>query len=64
MKIESTRMPVQNQCEWKCQNNVGYTHFVWTNATCFMKKGAVSEKDAVLSNDPNMVCGINTLIQK
>jgi hypothetical protein len=29
-----------------------------------MKKGAVSEKDAVLSNDPNMVCGINTLIQK
>jgi len=57
-------MPVQNQCEWKCQNNVGCTHFVWTNATCFMKKGAVSEKDAVLSNDPNMVCGINTLIQK
>ena len=56
-------MPVQNQCEWKCQYNVGCTHFVWTNATCFMKNGTVSEKDAVISNDPNMVCGINTRIK-
>ena len=56
-------MPVTNQCQWKCQNNAGCTHFVWNNRTCFMKKGAISIKDAII-DDPNMVCGINALIKK
>lgn len=63
MKKERTRMPVTNQCQWKCQNNVGCTHFVWSNATCYMKKGAVTVKNAVVSSDPNMVCGINGLVK-
>ena len=63
MKKESTNMPVTNQCQWKCQNNAGCTHFVWNNRTCFMKKGAISIKDAII-DDPNMVCGINALIKK
>ena len=64
MKNEPTRMPVTNQCQWKCQNNAGCTHFVWSNSTCYLKKGQVSINDAVISNDLNTVCGINGLATK
>lgn len=59
-KNEPTRMPVTNQCQYKCQNNIGCTHFVWANQTCWLKKGPVSTSSAVKA-DPNMVCGINNL---
>lgn len=56
-RYELTKIPVNNQCEFKCIKNLECTHFLWNDGICWMKKGKVSTADAVKS-DPNMVCAI------
>jgi len=46
-----------NQCEGKCRKTTGCSHFVWNVGICYMKKGPVTENDAV-NADPNMVWAI------
>jgi hypothetical protein len=57
LKYELTKIPVNNQCEGKCRKTTGCSHFVWNEGICYMKKGPVTENDAV-NADPNMVCAI------
>lgn len=57
LKYELTKIPVNNQCEYKCGKTSGCTHYTWNDGVCYMKKGSVTKSDAVLSH-PNMVCGI------
>ncbi|CAF3409652.1 unnamed protein product [Rotaria sp. Silwood1] len=48
-------------CGSKCVETQGCTHFTWARhngGTCWMKTGAVCQKDAFATNDPTMVCGI------
>ncbi|UJR18907.1 hypothetical protein I4U23_022035 [Adineta vaga] len=58
--LSNVRIPGE-QCGGKCTRTPQCTHFVWTTSnggTCWMKKGAVSKKDAIATNDRNMVCGV------
>lgn len=53
-------------CSTKCRETSGCTHFSWTSyngGTCWMKKGTVSQSNAVPLNDPTSVCGIVTKTQ-
>ncbi|CAF0789787.1 unnamed protein product [Rotaria sordida] len=50
-------------CDGKSGKTQGCTHFIWTQwngGTCWMKKGPVSKADAFPTDDPHMVCGVNS----
>ncbi len=50
----------REECSGKCKSTIGCTHYTWTdnnNGTCLMKKGTISQTDAVKASD-NVVCGI------
>ena len=50
-------------CRASCLNNNDCTHYTWTNdnpGTCWMMSGQVNRKDAILTNDYSMECGIPT----
>lgn len=52
-------------CGGKCAATQSCTHFTWTDwtqdgqgpGTCWMKKGNISPNDAIISSQPNIVCG-------
>ena len=46
-------------CFMKCMETSGCTHYTTSlNDACWLKKGDVTKKDAINSNDPSMMCGI------
>jgi hypothetical protein len=50
-----------DNCSVKCASTAGCTHFTWDNymdGTCWMKHGAIAQKDAIYSNSPGILCGI------
>lgn len=59
LRNETTRIPLTNNCEYKCLVTPECTHFSWNFNTCYMKKGPITMKDAKLA-DPNGVCAILT----
>lgn len=49
-----------SDCGGRCAKTTGCTHFTWTpynGGTCWMKKGSVSQSNAI-SADSSYVCGI------
>ena len=48
-------------CAQTCASTFGCTHFTWTNYksfTCWMKKGSISQSNAVYTGDQLILCGI------
>ena len=52
-----------SNCGSLCYNTKGCTHFVWNfynNGTCWLKSGLVTTTNAILTSDPDCMCGIVT----
>jgi len=52
-----------DKCSSVCKATAGCTHYTWTSfngGTCWMKRGAVTTANAIVSTDASAVCGINT----
>ena len=47
-----------DKCAQKCSNTNGCTHYVWSSGTCYLKNGAISQANAIYTNDFSMHCGI------
>jgi hypothetical protein len=50
-----------DRCGGACVENTQCTHFAWTEwngGTCWLKRGPITRANAVVSNIPNIVCGV------
>jgi hypothetical protein len=45
------------ECSTICRRTNGCTHYTWTKGSCLMKKGTISQSDAIKESD-SFVCGI------
>ena len=57
----SNNIIAASNCASTCASTSGCTHFTWTSyngGTCWLKKGSISQSNAVFTGDQSMVCGI------
>ncbi|UJR24062.1 hypothetical protein I4U23_027030 [Adineta vaga] len=51
----------RDECREKCDEESECTHYTWrswNDGTCWLKNGSITKEEFVVSDDPNMLCGI------
>ncbi|XP_037037293.1 limulus clotting factor C-like [Bradysia coprophila] len=58
--LEDVETNDHHECNYRCAFTEGCTHFVWNEdgGTCWMKQNSVGRKDAFVSRDKSVACGI------